>query len=399
MAKEYEKEILLLIISVAAAGVLFTFRNINFMAKADEGYYLNYAAYIGTKGVLGIPDLFRYYLANHASWIFPNPLRIGFIMFSACWLNLFGSSFMNLAFLSLFSYCLLLAVSFYFAGRYFGNRIASLFTLLLAFSPLYMAMARRALMETTVSLFTILTVWLFLEILRKGSKYKILLFVIIYAFTILIKENVCLLSIFFLFYLLVRRRIFGGGINLSSVLAVTLYPFLIAGIVYVIAAGGIAPVIITAKIILNSPSTNLYAIYFGSGPWYSCLVDFLLLSPWVCILAIVYSFGYLVKDRWQEEVVYFALLSAGLIFLSVFFTKNIRYLITLDVPIRLFAVLMLDELARRFFKKRVFLVLSIAVIAICLFDYLSFYNLFVLQGIYDPVSARLLEARHIIPYR
>lgn len=390
---------LLFIFAVSFTAISFGFKNLKFAANADEGYYLKYAAYIGDKGISGFPDLFRDYTENQQNWLFPNPLRIGFIILSSIWLNIFGYSFLNLAYLSLFCFYAFLFACFYFLKKYFGKNSALLVTILLAFSPLNMAMARRALMDSCANLFMVLSVWLFFDSLRENKIFKTALFILVYSFTILVKESSVLLSIFFIFYILLRWGIFKKPIRPRDFLAATLFPFGIVGIVYVIAAGGLSIIMDTAEIIIKSPQTNQYAIMFGSGPWFSYIIDWILLSPWVAILAIAFPLHYITKDEWKEEVSYLILFSVTLTFLFSFFTKNIRYLITLDMPIRLFAVLMLNELIGRVFKSGVFKIVLTFVIIIAFFDYLRFNNLFLKQGIYDPVTQWLLQAQHIIPYK
>lgn len=393
--------LLIAILVIAASFALFsyTLKDVKFATGADEGFYFKYATYIGEKGVFGFQDLFRDYVQNQQNWLFPNPLRIGFIALSAIWLKITGSSLLNLAYLSLLCFYLFVFFSYCFVKKYFSQELALLLTTLLAFSPLNMAVARRALMDSASNLFTFLSVWLFLESIKENNSRKSTLFVLIYSFTILTKEISVFLSVFFVFYLFLRRIIFKKPLKLKDFLAATVFPFGIAGIVYIVMAGGISWVFDTAEIILNSPQNNQYALLFGSGPWFRYLIDWMLLSPWVFILALGFCIHYLTKNEWQEEIFYLLLYSAMAVFILSIFTKNIRYLIFLDMPIRLFSLLMLNELRKRFFKEKGFVVLVVLTVCISLFDYLNFYNLFIRHSIYDPVTYWLLQAWHIIPWK
>lgn len=391
--------VILLILSVSLTAMSFSFKNIKFAENADEGYYLQYANYIGHKGLGGFQDLFKGYIENQQNWFFPNPLRIGFIILSSIWLNIFGYSFLNLAYLSLFCFYAFLFFSFYFTKKYFGEKTALLFTALSAFSPLNMAMARRALMDSAANLFMVLSIWLFFESTRENKNFKTVLFIVAYSFTILVKESSVLLSVFFIFYILMRRGIFKRPVRLRDFLAVTLYPYGIAGIVYAIVSGSLSYVMDTAQIILSSARSNDYAILFGSGPWFRYVIDWILLSPWVSILAIAFLLHYIIKNEWREEIFYLLLLLFTFTFLFNFLTKNIRYLIIMDMPIRLFAILMLSELTGRVFKNRPFEILCILVLIITFFDYLHFNNLFLSHGVYDPVTYELLRTQHIIPWK
>jgi len=391
--------IILLILAISFTAISLSFKNMKFAAGADEGYYFKYASYIGEKGISGFSDLFKDYVQNQQHWLFPNPLRIGFIILSSIWLKVFGNSLLNLAYFSLACFYILLFCSYYFVRKYFGQNLALLFTLLLAFSPLNMAMARRALMDSASNLFLFLSIWFFLESTKDKKLSKTVLFVLIYSTAILIKETAVLLSVFFLLYILVNRIIFKHAVSLKNILAVTVLPFSIVGIIYITLAGGVSWVSDTIEIILNSPKNNQYAIIFGSGPWFRYLIDWILLSPWVFVLALGFCFYYFMKNEWKEEIIYLLMLLVIFTFLFSFFTKNIRYVIILDVPIRLFALLMLNELIGKVFKKNVFILLTIFVIALSLYDYFNFYGFFVNQDIYDPVTQWLLQAKHIVPWQ
>ncbi len=382
----------LLALAVSFTLISVSLKDVEFASGADEGYYLRYASYIGEHGIRGFPDLFKNYIQDQRDWLYPNPLRAGFIILSSAWLKISGYSFLNLATLSLFSFCVFLVVSFYFARKYFDEKIALLFTALLAFSPLNMAMARRALLDSTFNLFCVLSIWLFFDLLKKNSRIKHVLFILIYSFTILVRETGVLLSVFFVIYLILHK-------NKKHLLSVTLFPFLIVGPAYILLAGGAPNVLNTIKIILASPGHNEYAILLCSGPWFRYIIDYILLSPWVVILSLGFIFRHLAaKDR-DEIVSYFLLATVTLFFSFNFFAKNVRYVMMLDTPMRLFSVLILKKLFEARFPKQAFILISLAVIAISVFDYLNFCDLFVSGGIYDPVSYWLLRAKHIVPWR
>ncbi|MDP3786416.1 MAG: glycosyltransferase family 39 protein, partial [Candidatus Omnitrophota bacterium] len=210
--------VFLLVLAVSFTLTSLSIKDVEFESGADEGYYLRYASYIGEHGLGGFTDLFKNYIENQRDWLYSNPLRIGFITLSSVWLKIFGYSFLNLAYFSLFSFCVFLIISFYFASKYFDDKTALLLAILLAFSPLNMAMARRALLDSTFNLFCILSIWLFFDLLKKRTTLKYILFILIYSFTILVKETGVLLSIFFLLYLIFYK-------DKKYLLSVTLFPF------------------------------------------------------------------------------------------------------------------------------------------------------------------------------
>lgn len=389
----------LLVLAISFTLVTFSLGQIQFQGAADEGLYLDYASHINEKGIAGFHDFFKNYFDKPEYRLTQNPLRVGFIILSAIALKLFGASFFSLTFLSLFSFYVFLLVSFYFVKKYFGEKIALLFIILLAFSPLNMAMARRALTDATANLFMSASVFLFFWHIKERKIYKEVLFVVLYAAAILVRENNVFLSVFFALYLLKDTVVFKQHLKLNDCLAITIFPFAIAGIVYVTLAGGISQFINVVISIATSRGVNDYAVFFCSGPWFRYIIDFMLLSPWVCILAIGFIFHYIFKNERQEPVNYLFIFSVVLLFIyGNLVWKDVRYLMVLDMPMRLFAILMLRDLMQQVFNKRSFIVLIFFVIAITVFDYYNFNYMFVKEGIYDPVSIWLLQAARIIPW-
>jgi len=377
--------------------IAFSCKYISFAVRADEGYYLRSATHVAQKGISGFQDLFKIYFDNPEHRITQNPLRVGYIILAAIWLKIFGYSFINLSLMSLFFYGSFLIAAFYFVKKYFKEQIASLFIILQAFSPLNMAMARRALTDSAVNLFILLAIWLFWANLKERKSYRTISFILIYAFTILIKEGSVLLTPFFFLFIVVHKCIFKKTIKWGDFLFDTFSSLGIAGIVYIVLAGGVGQLINAMISVVTSPKINPYTA-LCSGPWFRYLIDFIILSPWVCILAIGFFVNYILKKEWQEEIVYLLMFCLFFLFSYSFLIKNIRYLIFLDMPMRLFAVLMLDELTRRFFKYGRIIILLGLILVISLIDYQTFSYFFVKVGIYDPVSIWFLQASHIIPW-
>jgi 4-amino-4-deoxy-L-arabinose transferase-like glycosyltransferase len=418
----------ILIVFISCLLILISLKNIHFAGQADEGYYLKYASYIAKEGIMGFSDLFKDYLRNQENWVYPNPLRIGYIILSSIWVSLFGCSFLSLSFLSLFCFLSFLLTSFYFGRKYFGEKIALLFIVLLAFSPINMSMARRVLTESVLMLFSTLSIWLFLDMLKESSNLKKILFVFAFSFAILVKEVIILLVLVFMIFLVGRKLLLGKRIYFKDFLTILFIPFVIVILTYIFV--GVFPFLAeTVKIILNSPKTNLYAIQYGQGPWFRYLIDYILLSPWVVLLSIGFIFNYFNRtpisqnnrrvqhsmsgaiekeasgvkpcnfiSKEQDEIVLYLILVFILsFFIFNIFTKNIRYVMVLDMPMRLFSVLMLKNIFDKKFPKRTTILTATFIIVISVFDYIIFYNLFVKMGIYDPVTFILLKARQLIP--
>jgi 4-amino-4-deoxy-L-arabinose transferase-like glycosyltransferase len=389
--------ILALIITLAVTLILSTFQEARFFVRADEGCYLRYAAYLGEKGPGGLAAIFQGFIQDQPHWFNPNPLRIGFIILSGAWLKILGYSFMNLAFLSLLSYALFLGLSYYFSRKYLGEQLALLLVILLAFSPLQMAMARRALMESVINLFLVSAIWLFWDFLRSRSRVKFILFIAVFTGSILIKETSVLLVFVFLLYFLADRFIYGEKIGLKIITAILFLPLALAGLAYLLL--GCFPYIpATLKILCGPPQPASYATLFCSGPWYRYLIDYMLLSPWVVILAVGFIFSFFLQREEERLSLYFIFIFLLTFILFDIFMKNVRYVIILDTPLRLFSLLMLNRIAERAYPRQAMKLTFALVMALALFDYFNFYHLFIQEGIYDPASFFLLKAQKIIPF-
>jgi len=262
-----------------------------------------------------------------------------------------------------------------------------------------MAMARRALVDSTANFFLILSAWLFFDMISDRKTFKYLMFVIVYTLAILTKETSILLIPIFALYLIIRKYMLKKELYLPDLLSACFYPLITAGVIYILAAGDPLSILQVIKIILTSPSTNKYAILYCSGPWFRYIVDFMLLSPWVSILALGYFFYFVSSKEYHEGILYFLLLFVMYFLLLNIFAKNVRYAILLDTPLRIFAVLMILKITETRFEKFKYnyLITYILVIGIATYDYLSFYKLFIIYDIYDPISILLLRAREFIP--
>ncbi|MCX6338909.1 MAG: glycosyltransferase family 39 protein [Candidatus Aureabacteria bacterium] len=387
----------LILLCVAAFLVYSSLPRVAYKPGADEGYYLNYATRMSTEGISSFPGMFSDYVHNRAHWIFPSPLRVAYITLAGAWVSLFGPSYIALSWLSLCCYCGALAVSYCFCRKYYGETTAFFFSMLIAFSPLNMAMARRALVDGPANMCAIVAVWLLFDAVDEGNGMRRALFVGVYAITILMKEVLVLLAPVFAIYLGILKYVKKQQVSLRDILLITVCPPLLALGVCILASGNAADVFKVIQIIMTSPAANRYANLYCSGAWISYLVDFILLSPWVCILAIGYFFSQMCMPQRREGDRYFSVLGVCYLFSLIFFVKNVRYAMLLDTPLRLFAVLMIQRIAETYTPRHAIVVCALCVAAISVFDYILFYNIFVLHNLYDPVSMYLLQERRLIP--
>jgi hypothetical protein len=180
---------------------------------------------------------------------------------------------------------------------------------------------------------------------------------------------------------------------------VLVYPGLLTGLVYLLLSGSLLHIAHIAKIIIFiSPKINPFALQYCSGPWFTYIIDYILLSPWTLLLCVGYLFTVLQNfPKSDLKDVYFATTCIVLLILLSFFTKSVRYFMILDVAIRLFALLMLYKMIPVKSERMKFIVAGGIVVILCINDFCTFYDMFIKRNLYDPTSYWLLKMRNIIP--
>jgi len=167
-----------------------------------------------------------------------------------------------------------------------------------------------------------------------------------------------------------------------------------------VAAGGVATAWEALQITAASADSNAYALTYGGGPWFRYVVDLVLLSPGTVLLYLVWL-GMLLERRERDDRQWaWALVPILMVALLALMTKNVRYALCLELPIRLGAVLALQRLISlrpSLQGWRCDAVLALGVAVLMWADVGTFLRLFVVGGIYDPVSAFLLQGQGILP--
>lgn len=397
--REFTHVVIILVLLILVSALIFpSLRYMKFADQADEGYYLRYANAVSAKGLGEFRNLFTEYIENEKNWLFPNPLRISFIVISSIFCKIFGNSFLALAYLSFLSYLVFIIINFYFCRKIFDGQKAILLSFLLAFSPLNMALSRRALSDSMATFFLGLSIWLFLDILIKDKRLsKKIFFLLAFSASVLTKETCIFLMVPFFIFIIIYKTMFKGKFQRSDFLYIFIYPIFLLLATYYFASGSLSKIIEVARLVSTAVKGNQYAVLFGSGPWHRYLIDYMLLSPWVVILSVGFIFYYFTSKEFDARIVYFLVLLIALFWVFNFFTKNIRYVMVLDMPIRLLSVLMLNKITEKIFPRHTFIIVISLVILISIYDYLNFHNLFLRDGIYDPVTFLLLKSNHLIP--
>jgi 4-amino-4-deoxy-L-arabinose transferase-like glycosyltransferase len=391
--------------ALALAGLVLwllarTLANVPYDPKSDDGYYLAYARAVAERGPAAFPGLFSSWNADSGNWIYPSPLRIFFVLVSALWVKLFGASLPALSWLSVASHVGWILVTAFFALRHFEPRRALLVTALAAFAPLLLGIGRLALQDSFLLLLLALSCWTFVETLAAPrSRAWRAAFVASFALALLTKELALLLLPAFVLGWLAERRGRAAEHPFWPFARLLALPCLIVLPVFLLAAGGPGPLRQTVRTVLTSPGGNEYAIAFGSGPWYRYLIDYLCISPGVTLLALGFAGALLLRslrERPARAEVQFGIQAAVLLLELGFFTKNVRYLMILELPLAVFAAAMLCEIVPAGARRR-WVWIGLLGAILCYLDWRTFDYGWVQHGIYDPRSSVLLQMRAILP--
>jgi 4-amino-4-deoxy-L-arabinose transferase-like glycosyltransferase len=388
-------------LAVAVAIVVGSIASAPHDARGDGEYYLQYMQQVHEHGLSVFPSLFDHWNGDAGSWNSPPPSRIGFIVVSTAGAALFGPTIDALQYLSIAAYLAGSVANYAFARRHFGEPRALFIAMLWMFSPLLMGLSRLPLSDTWNALCSTLTAWLFLELVDQPDSFRRrAAFMAMFAFAVLVKELSVLLVLPMAALVLVERCRGRAPLSLATFVILLALPGIVVVTLLAMAAGSLASLLETTRIVLASPAANRYAVNFGSGPWFSYVVDFLCLSPGTTLLAI--AFLGVLAARWRRGVydrrlVFMALLVVCPLFEYSFFTKNVRYAVLLELPLRVFAVCMLAEVFRARSPIRSTLLSGVAIACLCWSDARTFDLFWVRLHGYDPVTNSLLSVRHIIP--
>jgi len=204
-----------------------------------------------------------------------------------------------------------------FIWRIRGSTWATAIGALMAFAPTQLHMSQHALVDGFFTFWAMLVLWLFWENLQsaqtitslpspqsspsaRGSREAIgdgeikgvpanwpwlIGYVAALALLLLTKENSVFVWISLVALLIANRWFQFGTVTRELVIATILGP-LLGVVVLIFLAGGFAELFHTYQLSVSKNLHLRYAVLTGDGPWYRYLVDLLLVSPIVLILAL-----------------------------------------------------------------------------------------------------------------
>jgi len=255
-------------------------------------------------------------------------------------------------------------------------------------------MSQHALVDGFFTFWAILILWMLWENLHSARNWAWLAgYTVSLALLVLTKENSFFVWIAIVLVLVANRWLHYGTVSPELLVATILGP-LLGVVTLVFLAGGIDVLLGTYRLLISKNYQLPYAIKTGDGPWYRYIVDLLLVSPIIMLLAIGSIFRI---DRTKRPELFLLMFVAGsyLVMCNLKYGMNLRYANMWDVPLRLLAVSTLASLVAPF-RQRSVLLFGLAIAVICSFELRQYLILFVQFPLYELVSEGLLRALHIL---
>jgi 4-amino-4-deoxy-L-arabinose transferase-like glycosyltransferase len=367
------------------------------LVGVDEALYRDYVNELHSGGLRHYPDIVLHYIERQVKLpgsVLP-PVRFLYIFTAYVWSCLFHSEALEaLKNVASFFNILTLAVSAALVWRMRGPKWALAVTMLVAFAPTQIHMSQHALVDGFFAFWALLTIWTLWENLQAPRHWGWLTgYTAALALLVLTKENSFFVWTAIVLILLANRWLQYGTATRELLLATVLGPML-GVVVLIFLAGGVDVLFGTYRLLISKNFQLPYAIKTGDGPWYRYLVDLLLVSPLILLLAIGAIFR---LDRSKKPELFALIFLAGsyLVMCNLKYGMNLRYANMWDVPLRLLAVSALVAVVAPL-GRRSQLVLGVALALLCAVEMRQYIILFVQYPLYELVTEGLLRALHIL---
>ena len=363
----------------------------------DEGLYREYVNGLSKAGLGSYPQIVQEYIEVQQKLpgsILP-PLRFLYIFTAYLWHSIFGPEALQaLHQVAAFFSVLTLALATLFAWRLRGPVWAVAIAALMSVAPTQIHMSQHALVDGFFTFWALLVLWLFWENLQAPRNWAWLLgYVVSLALLVLTKENSFFMWIALVALLITNRWLGFGRVTREIVIGTVLGPILgVVGLVFL--AGGIDVFIQSYQLSVGKNFQLPYAILTGDGPWYRYLVDLLLVSPIVLILAIAAVFR--LNGTMKPELFMTIFIAASyLVMCNVKYGMNLRYANMWDFPLRFLAFCEIAWLAS-FAKRFQTTIITVAVLFLVAIEFHQYIVIAVHYPLYELVPYDLLHALHIL---
>lgn len=363
----------------------------------DEGLYRIYVDGLSKGGLGAYPQIVDEYIEHQKKLtgsILP-PVRFLYIFTAYVWRSVFGcDSLSALHQVASFFLILTLSLAALFAWRLQGARWSLGVAALVSVAPTQIHMSQHALVDGFFTFWALLVLWLFWENLRAPRDWRWLLaYLIALSLLVLTKENSAFVW-FACVALIVANRWLQFGTVTRELLVATVVGPLLGVVILVFLAGGVSTLVESYQLSISKNFTLGYAILTGDGPWQRYLVDLLLVSPIVTILALgcIFRLDRTMKPEWFLSIF---IAASYLVMCNLKYGMNLRYANMWDMPLRFLAVSCLATLVRPFGKYQN-IISGLAIALICVIELRNYIVLAVQFPLYELVTEGLLRALHIL---
>ncbi len=290
--------------------------------------------------------------------------------------------------------CLGLLVGGLCAWRMLGLRALPGVLALLAFSPLSIHLGQHAMIDGVFAFWAVLNLWLLWENLQNPHHRGLLLaFAASLGLMVMTKENSFFVYLALGGLVAANRWAHFGSVTSKLLFFMVLGPAVGVGVLMFLAGGAMEFVGIYQLLVSKAQHLD-YAIKTGDGPWYRYLVDLLILSPLVLLLAIGGLFTQVRGNRAFVFLVAFVGFSY-LIMCNVRYGMNLRYASIWDLPIRALAAVQVGAIAARFGRRET-MIASLLIAGLCAYDLRQYLLFFSDARLYELVTGGLLHAVKIL---
>ena len=363
----------------------------------DEGLYREYVNALSKDGLGAYPDIVQGYIDVQKKLpgsILP-PLRFLYIFTAYIWHSIFGSETLEALYqVAAFFSMLTLALATAFTWRLRGATWAIAIAALMAVAPTQIHMSQHALVDGFFTFWALLALWLFWENLQAPRDWRWLVgYIIALALLVLTKENSFFVWVALVVLLITNRWLQFGTVTRELVIATVLGP-LLGVVVLIFLAGGIDVFVQSYQLSVGKNFQLHYAILTGDGPWYRYLVDLLLVSPIILILALGTVFR-LNRAMKPELFMSIFITASYLVMCNVKYGMNLRYANMWDLPLRFLAFSQIVMLAS-WIKQYRGLAIAAAVVLLAAIEFHQYIVLAVRYPLYELITHDLLQALQIL---
>jgi hypothetical protein len=363
----------------------------------DEELYRGYVEELSSKGLAHYPDIVLGYIEKQVKLpgsILP-PVRFLYILAGYVWHSVFRTealeSLKNVA--SFFS-ILTLGVAALLAWRVRPSAEAVAVIALVAFAPTQIHMSQHALVDGFFTFWALLTLWLLWENLQAPKAWGwVAGYTVVLALLVITKENSFFVWVAIIAVFIANRWLRYGTVTRELIIATALGPML-GVVILTLLAGGFDVLFGTYRLLISKNISLPYAIKTGDGPWYRYIIDLMLVSPIIMVLAIGALFRINRTKRFELFLLVF-ITASYLVMCNLKYAMNLRYANMWDVPLRFFALGTMVDLVAPLGRWRNVVFIG-GIVLICAVELRQYVILFVDFPLYELVPEGLLRALHIL---